>query len=99
MSEYKIDVSNQAKKYLKKLKERNLKEKFLDLIYDDIAENPYTGDQKQSDLKGVYAKGFIYKKSAYRVAYKIEDAYIIPILLAGPHEKFYEQLKRLIKNR
>ncbi len=43
---YEIVPSKHVIKYLKKLKEKPLKEKFLNLIYDEIAIDPYKGEQK-----------------------------------------------------
>ncbi|EGP5554473.1 type II toxin-antitoxin system RelE/ParE family toxin, partial [Enterococcus faecium] len=42
---YEIVPSKHVIKYLKKLKEKTLKEKFLNLIYDEIAIDPYKGEQ------------------------------------------------------
>lgn len=42
--------------------------------------------------------GFTYAGTTYRVAYEIKDHAVIPILLCGTHENFYEQLKKLGKN-
>ncbi|HBL2577975.1 type II toxin-antitoxin system RelE/ParE family toxin, partial [Enterococcus faecium] len=50
---YEIVPSKHVIKYLKKLKEKPLKEKFLNLIYDEIAIDPYKGEQKTGDLSGI----------------------------------------------
>lgn len=34
-------------------------------------------------------------RTKYRVAYGIKDDSVIPILLCGTHENFYEQLKKI----
>ncbi|MGX4687612.1 type II toxin-antitoxin system RelE/ParE family toxin (plasmid) [Vagococcus sp. JNUCC 83] len=92
---YKVIPSKHVVKYLKKLKEKPLKEKFLDMIYDEIAVDPHSGEQKIGDLSGVWTKGFKYAGTTYRVAYEIKDDIIIPVLLCGTHENFYEQLKKI----
>ncbi|EPI05661.1 addiction module toxin, RelE/StbE family [Enterococcus faecalis 13-SD-W-01] len=94
---YEIVPSKHVIKYLKKLKEKPLKEKFLNIIYDEIAIDPYTGVQKIGDLSGIWSKGFNHAGTTYRIAYEIEENKIIPILLCGTHENFYGQLKRLLK--
>jgi mRNA interferase RelE/StbE len=43
---YEILPSKHVVKYLKKLKEKTLKEKFLTIIYDEIAVRPHSGEQK-----------------------------------------------------
>lgn len=92
---YKIVLSKYALKYLKKLKEKPLKAKFVETIYQEIAADPYSGDQKTGDLSGIWATGFRYAGTTYRVAYEIRDDLIIPILLCGTYENFYKQLKNI----
>lgn len=92
---YEIIPSKHVVKYLKKLKEKPLKEKFLTVIYDEIAVNPHTGEQKTGNLSGIWAKGFKYAGTTYRVAYEIKDNAVVPVLLCGTHENFYEQLKKI----
>ncbi|MDR2896582.1 MAG: type II toxin-antitoxin system RelE/ParE family toxin [Propionibacteriaceae bacterium] len=94
---YQVVPSRPVLRYLKKLQDRVLKQRFADLIYDVIAADPYSGDRKNADLTGVWTMGFRYQKTTYRVAYLIVDEdKIVPILLAGTHEGFYEQLKQYI---
>lgn len=92
---YEIIPSKHVIKYLKKLKEKSLKEKFLTVIYDEIATNPHSGDQKTGDLSGIWSMGFKHAGTTYRVAYEIKDNTVIPVLLCGTHENFYEQLKKI----
>lgn len=76
---YEIIPSKHVIKYLKKIKEKSLKEKFLTIIYDEIAVNPYSGEQKKGDLSGIWAMGFKYAGTTYRVAYEIKDNTVIPV--------------------
>ena len=92
---YEIIPSKQVIKYLKKLKDQRLKQKFVNVIYDNIAISPYNGKQKSGDLSGVWSVGFNYAGTTYRVAYEIQNDSIIPVLLCGTHENFYEQLKNI----
>lgn len=94
---YSIEPSKRVIKYLKKLKNRQLKEKFTDAIYKTIANDPYVGNEKRGDLKSYYTYGFKYDRVDYRIAYTInDDNEIVIVVLAGAHEKFYEELKRTI---
>lgn len=93
---YSINPTKRVAKYLRKLKNRQLKKKFTDVIFDTIANDPYVGNEKHGDLKNYYAYGFKYDRVDYRVAYTInDDNEIVIVVLAGPHEKFYEELKRI----
>lgn len=91
-----VELKKGVIRYLKKVKERKLKEQFVDLIYKTIAANPETGDAKIGDLAGIYTMGFKYQRTEYRVAYKISTSATVTILLAGSHEEFYASLKRLL---
>lgn len=94
---YEVIPSRQVVNYLKKLKEKPLKQKFLHVIYDEIAVEPYSGDQKNGALAGIWSKGVKYAGVTYRIAYDVINDQVIPVLLCGTHENFYEQLKQLMK--
>ncbi|EOH91970.1 type II toxin-antitoxin system RelE/ParE family toxin [Enterococcus villorum] len=93
---YEIVSSKHVIKYFKKLKKKSLKEKFLNLIYDEIAIDPYKWEQRTGDLSGIWSHGFKCAGTTYRVAYEIQENKVIPVLLCGTHENFYEQLKKII---
>lgn len=93
--DYRVIPSKQVIKYLKKLKSKKLKNEFVYHIYDTIAQNPFIGQQKRGDLVGIWTYGFRMDKVDYRIAYKITDEAVIPIILCGAHENFYQELKRL----
>ncbi|RCG02762.1 type II toxin-antitoxin system RelE/ParE family toxin, partial [Enterococcus faecium] len=69
-------------KYLKKLKEKPLKEQFLTIIYDEIAVRLHSGVQKTGDLSGIWAIGFKYAGTTYRVAYVIS---LLQICICPPN--------------
>lgn len=95
---YKILPSRQVKRYLKKCKDQSLKQYFVELIYEKIAVDPKSGIPKQGDLSGIWTMGFTYRSIYYRIAYKIVDDSIIPIIIIGSHENFYRELKRVLKD-
>ena len=94
----KIILLPPAKNFLKKLKDKKLKEIFKDAI-EKISENPQVGQVKTGDLNGIYAYGFNYNKISYRIAYKVEvndDGTLTIIIMAGVHENFYKKLKEYL---
>lgn len=91
---YNVKITPKVVKYLSKLKDQKLKNKFLDVIYDEISVNPYKGSKKKGNLSDLCTVGFRYAKTDYRVAYMVEEDVII--ILAGTHERFYESLKRFL---
>lgn len=97
---YEVYINHRVSKYVRKLKDRNLKIAINNAIYDEIAPNPYeVGNSKVGDLTGFYAYKLYYKGIQYRIAYTIDDEdNLVIIALAGTREKFYEQLKRIINS-
>lgn len=94
---YRIHIDQRVIKYLKKIKDRQLKEKFVDIIYDKIAQDPWCGDQKTGNLKVFFTKDFRHNKTSYRIAYTIgPEREIVVVVLAGSRENFYQELKRVI---
>ena len=92
---YDLIILPPAAKFIKKIRNKSLKalfhEKFL-----EIAADPYIGERKTGDLQGVFCYDVYYNKTNYEIAYTIKETpkKIVVVILAGPREKFYEQLKR-----
>lgn len=92
-----------AAKYLKKLKDKRLKNLYQDAI-DDICADPSVGDPKHGDLEGVLGYDIYYNKINYELAYTIEERVIegtdetetVVVIMAGIRENFYDQLKRYL---
>lgn len=87
-----------AAKYLKKLKDRKLKDLYQDAI-DEIREDYTIGETKTGDLAGFYGYDIYYNRTNYELAYTIEhvDGEIVVVVMAGTRENFYDELKRYIK--
>src|SRR5690554_3467726 len=98
---YSLKKSPAAKRYLKKIKDKNLQQLFKEAI-EEICKDPYgAGRKKTGDLSEIYGYDFQYKGVSYRVAYVIqkdEDGNVVIIVLAGTREQFYKELKRYMKS-
>jgi mRNA-degrading endonuclease RelE of RelBE toxin-antitoxin system len=94
----KLIILPPAARYLKKLKEKPLKDKFQAVI-DQLLLDPYLGEPKTGDLRGVYCCDIFYNKINYELAYTIieEEEETVVVILAGTRENFYEELKRYMK--
>jgi mRNA interferase RelE/StbE len=81
-----------VKKMLKQEKE------ILDQEVRIIAQNPSIGEEKKGDLKGVFVHKFTIKAVQYLLAYRKvgED---LELVMIGPHENYYRDLKRNLKNQ
>ncbi len=87
-----------AEKYIKKVKDKALKEK-IRLGILKIQENPYIGKAKKGDLTGIYGFDVFHNKTNYEIAYQIyENRQIVVIILVGTRENFYDELKKYISS-
>ena len=91
---YEIKFLPRAEKYIKKLKDKNLKEKLKMAIYK-IEQNPYIRKVKKGDLSTIYGFHLFYNKTNYEISYKIySEKTTVVIILIGTRENFYEELKK-----
>ena len=96
---YEVVFLPKAEKELKKIKDKNLKEKFRQALFK-ISENPYIGEPKKGDLSGIFGYDVFYNKTNYEISYKIyelENKRVVVILI-GTRENFYKELKKYIKD-
>ena len=89
----------QSKSFENKIKRFPKKEKnILDEEIKKIVENPFIGEEKKGDLKGVFIYKFKIKTIQYLLSYRmINDD--LELIMIGPHENYYRDLKSYIKHR
>ena len=68
--------------------------KALDKAVNQIVKNPEVGDPKVGDLEGVRVYKFTINNLKWLLAYEVISKKKIVLLLLGPHENFYRELKR-----
>lgn len=66
----------------------------LDKAVKAISENPQIGDAKIGDLNGVSVYKFRSNNNQWLLAYRIISPREITLLVVGPHENFYRDLKK-----
>ena len=89
----------QSRSFEKKVKKMSKPEKdSLDREIRSIADDPRVGEEKKADLRGVFVHKFKLKTTRYLLAYRKvgED---LELLMIGPHENNYRDLKQYLKNR
>lgn len=94
MKEPELRILPPAAKYLKKIKDKKLKDLFKKAI-EEICKNYQIGERKKGDLSGIRGYDIFYNKTNYEVAYTVKNnnGTIIIVIMAGTRENFYEQLK------
>lgn len=85
-----------AAKYIKKLKDKKLKDLIKNTI-DKIAKDYTIGELKKGDLSGIYCYDIYYNKTNYEIAYRLENNKIIVIIMVGTRENFYDEIKKYLK--
>ena len=66
----------------------------LDEAVRSIASQPDAGENKLGDLAGVKVYKFKMGSLLCLLAYRVLDANTLKLLMVGPHENFYRDLKR-----
>jgi mRNA interferase RelE/StbE len=89
----------QSRSFEQKVKKFGKQEKkVLDKQILKIAENPSVGIEKRGDLRGVYVHKFKIRSTQYLLSYRlIRDD--LELIMIGPHENYYRDLKNYLKAR
>ena len=88
----KITHGAQFSRALKRLHKNE--KRALDKAVMAIATNPELGDAKVGDLTGISVYKFEANQSQWLLAYRIVSRKEITLLVVGPHENFYRDLKK-----
>lgn len=89
----------QSRSFEKKIKRMPKREKeILDQEIRNIADNPYIGDEKKGDLRGIFVRKFKIKTAEYLLAYRMVGA-DLELIMIGPHENYYRDLKNYLKSQ
>ena len=89
----------QSRSFERKVKKFNKQDKSaLDKQVIKIAENPSVGTEKKGDLRGVFVHKFKIKTIQYLLAYRFvgDD---LELIMIGPHENYYRDLKSYLKSK
>jgi mRNA-degrading endonuclease RelE of RelBE toxin-antitoxin system len=92
----KIIQSRSFKRKVKKFGKQD--KKVLDKQVLEIAKNSYIGTEKKGDLRGVFVHKFKLKSIEYLLSYRVirDD---LELIMIGPHENYYRDLKNYLKAR
>jgi len=89
----------QSRSFGNKVKQLSKKEKeILDDEIRKIAGNPLIGEEKRGDLRGIYIHKFKIKSLQYLLSYRMIKS-DMELIMIGPHENYYKDLKSYLKRR
>jgi mRNA interferase RelE/StbE len=89
----------QSRSFEKKVKKMSKSEKdMLDREIKKIAGDPGVGEEKKGDLRGIFVHKFKLKTRQYLLAYRKAGG-DLELVMIGPHENYYRDLKQYLKNR
>jgi len=77
---------------------RKPEKEILDQEVRKIAQNPSIGEEKKGDLTGVFVHKFKTETTQYLLAYR-KTGEDLELVMIGPHENYYRDLKQYLKNR
>ena len=92
----KIIQSRSFERKVKKFTEREKKK--LDEEIRKILDNPSIGSEKKGDLRGVFVYKFKILTSQYLLAYRFFEENL-ELIMIGPHENYYRDLKSYLRSR
>jgi mRNA interferase RelE/StbE len=89
----------QSRSFERKVKKLSKPEKkVLDKQVLKISENPSVGEEKKGDLRKVYIHKFKIKSNQYLLSYRFVGN-DLELIIIGPHENYYRDLKNYLKAR
>jgi hypothetical protein len=89
----------QSRSFERKVKKFSKSKKLqLDEQVKLIVENPTIGTEKKGDLRGIYVHKFKIKMIQHLLAYRFV-AGDLELIMIGPHENYYRDLKKQLKKR
>ncbi len=89
----------QSSSFARKVKKMQPAEKAdLDQVVRDIINNIVIGVEKIGDLKGIFIHKFKLCKKDYLLAYRACSDNSLELIMIGPHENYYRDLKSYLKS-
>jgi mRNA-degrading endonuclease YafQ of YafQ-DinJ toxin-antitoxin module len=90
----------QSRSFERKVKKFNKREKYeLDNEIKQIIQNPLIGTEKKGDLRGVFVHKFNLQNQMYLLSYRFIKEESLELIMIGPHENYYRDLKAYLKGK
>ena len=89
----------QSSSFEKKVKKFSEKEKYeIDNEIKQIIQNPLIGTEKKGDLRGIFVHKFNLQNQMYLLSYRFIKDESLELIMIGPHENYYRDLKTYLKS-
>lgn len=89
----------QSRSFERKVKRfRKQEKKILDKQIQKILNSPTIGQEKKGDLRGVYVHKFKIQTIQHLLSYRFVGN-DLELIMIGPHENYYRDLKAYLKGR
>ncbi|NCO35262.1 MAG: addiction module toxin RelE [Armatimonadetes bacterium CG2_30_59_28] len=89
----------QSRSFEKRVSRFSRQEKhLLDQQVRRILQDPYLGEEKKGELRGVFVHKFKIHATQYLLAYRIQDD-VLELIMIGPHENYYRDLTDYLRSR
>ena len=89
----------QSRLFEKRVQKFNKSEKLkLDSEINQIIQNPSIGTEKKGDLRGIYIHKFNLLNHLYLLSYRFSSD-SLELIMIGPHQNYYRDLKTHLKSR
>jgi len=89
----------QSRSFEKRVQKFNKAEKLkLDNEINQIIQNPSIGTERKGDLRGIFVYKFNLLNQLYLLAYRFSSD-SLELIMIGPHQNYYRDLKTHLKNR
>jgi mRNA interferase RelE/StbE len=89
----------QSRSFERKVKKfTKSQKKKLDLEIRKIVDNPSIGSEKKGDLRGIFVHKFKIQTLQYLLAYRFSEKNL-ELIMIGPHENYYRDLKSYLKSK
>lgn len=90
----------QSRSFARNIRKFRKQEKdILDQQVRAILDNPEIGKEKRGELRGVYVYKFKIHTTQYLLSYRFKDAETLELIMIGPHENYYRDLEKYIRDR
>jgi mRNA-degrading endonuclease YafQ of YafQ-DinJ toxin-antitoxin module len=90
----------QSRSFERTVKKFNKQEKNeLDNEIKQIIQNLLIGTEKKGDLRGVFVHKFNLQNQLYLLSYRFIKEESLELIMIGPHENYYRDLKSYLKSK